>query len=447
MIVEQLAAIVGLEHCITDPDQVASYTTDWTGRFHGPALCVVRPANTEEVAAVVFACAAAGVPMLPQGGNTGLVGASVPAAGADPAPVIISLLRMNAIEPVDQQAGQVTVGAGARLADVHRHVEAAGWRYGVDLAARDSATIGGMIATNAGGIHVVSRGMTRAQVMGIEAVLPDGTVISHLGGLPKDNTGFDLAGLLCGSEGTLAIITAARLRLYPPLPASTLAYVGVASLDTAIDLMNTHRAGPAHLVAAEVLDEASMQMSMDVLGLPWPLAQRHPWVVLLEVADGGDGSGLLIADDADVAIGLDRSDQARMWSYREGQAEVWATLGLIHHFDISIPHPVMQTCIDEVRVLLAAHAGVQQVGFFGHIADTNMHIEVFGPPADDVAMHHLVLECITSFGGSISAEHGVGRAKADALHLCRTDDEIRAMHALKLAWDPKELMNPGVIFA
>jgi FAD/FMN-containing dehydrogenase len=445
-VVDQLAGIVGTEHCITDPDLLASFTTDWTGRFHGPARCVVRPANTEEVAQVVWTCMAAGVPVVPQGGNTGLVGGSVPAAQADELPVIVSLTRLNWLDPVDVLAGQVTVGAGARLADVHAHVESAGWRYGVDLAARDSATIGGTIATNAGGIHVVSRGMTRAQVMGIEAVLPNGEVISHLAGLPKDNTGFDLAGLLCGSEGTLGIVTAVRLRLFPPLPATTLAYVGVESLDDAIALMNTHRAGGAHLVAAEVLDDTCMDLAVALTGAPWPLAERHPWLALLEVADGGDGSGLMLDENADVAIGLDRSDQARMWAYRERQAEAFAVLGVIHHFDVSIPHQVMGQCVEEIRLVLQAYPGVQTFGFFGHIADTNLHIQVFGPDPDDHGLDLAVLDVVARFHGSISSEHGVGRVKADALPLCRSAAEIDAMHAIKHAWDPKGLMNPGVIF-
>lgn len=447
VIVDELRSIVGANHCITDPDLMASFTTDWTGRFHGAAMCVVRPAGTDEIAQVVKACMAAGAPIIPQGGNTGLVGGSVPAQDADDPPVIVSLTRLDWMEPVDELAGQVTVGAGARLADVHAHVEGAGWRYGVDLAARDSATIGGTVATNAGGIHVVSRGMTRAQVMGIEAVLPNGEVISHLAGLPKDNTGFDLGGLLCGSEGTLGIITAARLRLFPPLSATTLAYIGVESLTQAISLMNVHRAGSADLVAAEVLDDTCMDLAVTLTGAPWPLGNRHQWVVLLEVADGGDGSGLILDDEADVAIGLDRADQVRMWAYRERQAEAFALLGLIHHFDVSIPHKAMAECVAQIREVLESYPQMQTFGFFGHIADTNLHIQVSGPDPDDHGLDLAVLEVVARFGGSISSEHGVGRVKADALGMCRSAAEIDAMRIIKFAWDPRGLMNPGVIFA
>lgn len=444
-IVDALRSIVGDEHCITDPDLMASCVTDWSGRFGGPAVCVVRPANTAEVAAVVQACVAFGVPVLPQGGNTGLVGGSVPAASGV-APVIVSLVRMNAMETVDVLAGQVTVQAGVRLVDLQRHASAAGWHYGVDLAARDSATVGGTIATNAGGIHVVAYGMTRAQLMGIEAVLPDGSVIAHLGGLPKDNTGFDLAGLLCGSEGTLGIITAARLRLSPPLPATTVALVGVDSLDVAIALMNAHRGGRAPLVAAEVLDANCLDVAVSMIGAGSPLATLHPWLVLLEVADGGDGSGLVVEGFEDVVIGMDRADRERLWAYRERLSEGFATLGLVHRFDVSIPHQAMTACVDEIRALLAADPRVQTVGIFGHIADTNLHILVVGPDADDVDLDRAVLEVVARHGGSISAEHGIGRAKADVLGLCRSPAEIAAMRAIKTAWDPHGLFNPGVLF-
>jgi FAD/FMN-containing dehydrogenase len=412
---------------------------------------LVRPGSTDEVAAVVRACGAAGVPVVPQGGNTGLVGGSVPASGgagfSGAFPVVVSMTRMTAMEPVDVLAGQVTVQAGVRLVDLQRHARDAGWEYGVDLAARDSATVGGTIATNAGGIHVVLRGMTRAQVMGIEAVLPDGSVISHLAGLPKDNTGFDLAGLLCGSEGTLGVITAARLRLWPVLPATTVALVGVASLDAAIAVMQDHRGGRAPLVAAEVFDDQCLELAVSVSGTGWPLRHRYPWLVLLEVADGGDGSGLVLDGLDDVVIGLDRTDRERLWAYRERLSEGFATSGVVHRFDVSIPHQAMEGCVAQIRTVLGSVGSVTRVGVFGHIADTNLHVLVVGPDADDMSVDRMVLEVVAQYGGSISAEHGIGRAKADALQLSRSAAEIAAMRAIKDAWDPQGLMNPGVIFA
>ena len=231
MIDRALVDIVGPAHVLTG-DLATGYEIDWSRRFGGPSQCVVRPGSTAQVSDVLTLLNREGIPVIPQGGNTGLVGGGVPAPSGVP-PVILSLTRLDWIDPVDSLAGQVTVGAGATLGAVQRHACAAGWEYGVDLAARDTATIGGTIATNAGGIRVIAYGMTRAQLAGIEAVMPDGTVISHLSGLAKDNTGYDLAGLLCGSEGTLAVITAARLRLHRPAGATTVGLVGVADYDAA----------------------------------------------------------------------------------------------------------------------------------------------------------------------------------------------------------------------
>ncbi len=236
-----LRQIVGDSQVLDTAELMEPYCIDWSRRFGGPALAVVRPGSVDEVSAVMRACAAAGVPVLPQGGNTGLVGGSVPAPGrfdgsggevrgGGGLPVIVSMRRLSWIDPVDALSGQVSAGAGATLGDVQRAARLAGWEYGVDLAARDTATVGGTVATNAGGIRVLAYGMTRAQVCGIEAVLPDGSVISHMSGLAKDNTGFDLAQLLCGSEGSLAIITAVRVRLHRPAGRTSIALIGCSEL-------------------------------------------------------------------------------------------------------------------------------------------------------------------------------------------------------------------------
>lgn len=447
-----LAEIVGDAHLYIGNDRVAPFVTDWTRRFGGPCVAVVRPASVTEVAEIICACAAAGVPVLPQGGNTGLVGGSVPAANGHQPPVIISMLRLTELGPVDGLAGQVTAGAGATLGDVQRHAVAAGWNYGVDLAARDSATIGGTVATNAGGIHVIAHGMTRAQVVGIEAVLADGSVISHLSGMLKDNTGYDLAALLCGSEGTLGIITAVRLKLHRPLGRTTLSLVGAASYADALALMA--RAGVAsesnapgsRLLAAEVIDAPSMDLVCDLADLPWPLEQRWPVVVLLEVVDGGDGSGLPLDESADAVVAFDAADQARLWAYRERQADAYGAVGIVHKLDVSVPLPKLAACADELVALIGTLPAVTTFGIFGHLADGNMHVEIVGPAGDDLRADLAVLECVAGYGGSISAEHGVGRTKAADLHLCRSAGEIAAMRAIKGALDPQGLMNPGVLF-
>jgi FAD/FMN-containing dehydrogenase len=441
-----LRAAVGAEHVIVDPALMGQYLVDWARRFGGPALAVVRPQDAEEVARVLAACHAAGVPVIPQGGNTGLVGGSVPGDAAGLLPVVLSTRRLSSIGPVDHLSGQVTAGAGATLGDLRRSVETQGWVYGVDLAARDSATIGGTVATNAGGIHVVAYGMTRAQVVGVEAVLADGTVLSHLSGLLKDNTGYDLGALLCGSEGTLAVITAVRLRLHRPPGRTTVALVGCDSYAMALELMSSAVAPGVRLLAAEVVDATGMDLAAAVMGAGWPLAGRHPVVLLLEVVDGGDASGLIGLDDADVAVGLDTTEQARLWQYRERQSEAFSALGVCHKLDVSVPLAVLADCCDELRAVVAGFPEATTFGVFGHLADGNIHLEIHGPDAADVAVDLAVLECVAGHGGSISAEHGVGRAKAAELPLCRSAAEIAAMRAIKSAWDPAGLMNPGVIF-
>jgi FAD/FMN-containing dehydrogenase len=445
---EAMRGVVGGGHVLTEPALMEQYVVDWSGRWRGSASMVVRPGSTQEVSAVLRLCSAAGVPVVPQGGNTGLVGGSVPASGPGqrPAPVVLSTRRLDGLGDVDHLAGQVTAGAGATLGDVRRHVSAAGWSYGVDLAARDSATIGGTVATNAGGIHVVAYGMTRAQVVGVEAVLADGSVISHLSGMLKDNTGYDLGALLCGSEGTLGVITAVRLRLHRTTSRTSVALIGCRTYAESISLMSSAVAPGVRLIAAEVIDEQGMELAASLTGTTWPLAGRHRLVVLLEVVDGGDASGFVGLDDADVVVGLDSSEQSRLWAFREAQGEAFSSLGVTHKLDVSVPLPSLAACCDELRGIVSADPQVTVFGVFGHLADGNIHVEMHGPAADDLTADLAVLECVARYGGSISAEHGVGRAKAGELHLCRSASEIAAMRALKAAWDPQGLMNPGVIF-
>ena len=452
-----LRQIVGDSQVLDTPELMEPYCIDWSRRFGGPALAVVRPGSVDEVSAVMQACAAAGVPVLPQGGNTGLVGGSVPAPrkfnaenaqvrGGVGLPVIVSTRRLSWIDEVDALSGQVSAGAGVTLGDVQRFVRAAGWEYGVDLAARDTATIGGTVATNAGGIRVLAYGMTRAQVCGIEAVLPDGSVISHMSGLAKDNTGFDLAQLLCGSEGSLAVITAVRVRLHRPAGRTSIVLIGCANYDDALTI--TQSAASAPLVAAEVIDATGMKLVQAVGDLPYPLAVEWPLFVLLEVADGGGGDGFVaeVLEDRDVVVGLDAREIERLWEYRERQAEAFGTLGVIHKLDVSVPLPVLPACADELHVLLSSTPSVSDFGIFGHVADGNLHVEFAGPDEDDLSVDDAVLECVARAGGSISAEHGIGRLKAGHLELSRSVAEIAAMRAIKDAWDPQGLMNPGVLF-
>ncbi len=443
-LVRSLIATVGSGHVITDQQVMQPYVVDWTRRFGGPALCVVRPGSVAEVAAVLSACAGAGVPVVPQGGNTGLVGGSVP--GPDgPLPVVVSLRRIDWIGDLDDFTGQISCGAGVTLGDLRRCASSSGWEYGVDLAARDTATMGGTVATNAGGIRVIAHGMTRTQLVGIEAVLADGTVISHMGGLPKDNTGLDLAALLCGSEGTLAIITAVRVRLQRPLGPTTVALVGCASYGDALDVMRRIRFADVDIVGAEVMDDTGMGLTCAVTGLPYPFDKRFPIVALFEVADGGGGDGLSVIEERDLVVAMDVSERERLWRYRESQADGFATLGVLHKLDVSIPLPHLSECAEEINEILAASADVTGFGIFGHIGDGNLHVEFAGPPASDVTVDREVLECVSRFSGSVSAEHGIGRAKTEFLSLSRSLAEIEAMRAIKSAWDPGGILNPGVL--
>ena len=444
VLLESLRGIVGQTHVLVGPELVAPYVIDWTRRYTGPCVAVVRPASTQEVSAVLAVCSAAGQPVLIQGGNTGLVGGSVPASSGL-APVILSTRRLSSIGPVDQLTGQLTAGAGALLSAVQTAADSAGWVYGVDLAARDSATIGGTVATNAGGVNVIAYGMTRAQVVGIEAVLADGTVISHLNGLLKDNTGFDFGTLLCGSEGTLAVITAVRLRLHHQPARTSLAMVGCATYGDALELMSAS-ARSSQLIAAEMVDAIGIELMDSVLGIPSPLAASWPVVAFIEVADGGDASGLPLTDAHDAVVALDATEQARLWQFRERQTEVYGAKGICHKLDVSVPLSLMEAVLAELAALLSAEPSVEFYGLFGHIADGNIHVEFIGPDAADVEVDHQVLELISRHSGSISAEHGVGRMKVDSLHLTRSAAEIAAMKAIKNALDPAGILNQGILF-
>src|SRR3954463_2610423 len=280
----RLDAIVGAAHVLDEPEVCASYSGDCTGRFGGAAALVVRPGSTREVAEVMAACHAAGMPVVPQGGNTGLVGAGVPRGGE----IVLSLARLDALDPVDPVAAQVTAGAGVTLERLQHGAAAAGFAFGVDHGARSGATVGGMVATNAGGAQVLRHGTMRAQVMGVEAVLADGRVIRRLAGLLKDNAGYDLAQLVIGSEGTLAVVTAARLRLVPAPAHVVTALLGVGSTDDAVDVMRVLRDSVPSLNAVEFFHADGLELVCAHRRLAAPFADRHPVYVVAECAASTD---------------------------------------------------------------------------------------------------------------------------------------------------------------
>jgi FAD/FMN-containing dehydrogenase len=444
----ELTSIVGPEHVLTDPDLVTGYTTDWTRRFHGPARCVIRPADTGEVAAVLITCARHGAPVVPQGGNTGLVGGGVP--GSEGA-VVLSARRLLRLDAVDTLSGQVTAGAGVTIAELRAHATRAGLEYGVDLAARDSATVGGTIATNAGGIQTIRYGPTRAQLLGLEAVLADGSVIGRLGGIQADNTGYDLTQLLTGSEGTLGVITAARLRLWPAEPPTLTVLAGVPGIETAAAVAAEIRSLLPGLRAAEYFEAPGLALVRAHTGLPAPLRREYPAYLLADAAASEDDIEriVVLASLQEAAVAMDAQARARLWAYRERHTESIGAAGIPHKLDVALPLgrlAAFRAELDEVIAKAAIITGARAI-VFGHIGAGNLHVNVLGPDRDDDAVDDAVLRLAAGHGGTISAEHGIGRAKAAVLHLSRSAAEIEAMRAVKSALDPAGLLNPGVLFA
>jgi FAD/FMN-containing dehydrogenase len=443
-LVSGLIGVVGDAHVLTDPDLTAAFETDWTGRFRGNASAVVRPGSTEEIAEVLHVCSALQAAVVPQGGNTGLVGGGVPRDGE----VVVSTTRLDSLGEVDVAAAQVTAGAGVTIADLHRHAAGAGLAYGVDLASRDSATVGGTIATNAGGVNVVRHGGTRMQVIGLEAVLADGTVVRRMRAMAKDSTGYDLPGLLTGSEGTLGIITAARLRLVPAPAARVVALVGVASTAAALQVLRAVR-HLATLQAIEWFHRISLDLVRDHAGLPDPMQASYPTYVLVECAAAVDPSQELAAalegcsEVADVAVATDRGARERLWSYRERAAEALSAAGIPIKYDVGVPLDRLVEFEQRAATLCTEHGGTLFV--FGHLAEGNAHANVMGDP-DYEKLDDAMLRLVASLGGTISAEHGVGMAKRQWLALTRDQGDRAAMLAVKRALDPAGLLNPGVLF-
>lgn len=444
-----LREAVGDAQVVTDPAVMASYETDWTGRFHGSALLVVRPASTAEVAAVLRTCADSDVTVSIQGGNTGLVGGSVPANGS----VLLSMTRLADVEDVDAVAAQVTVGAGCTLAALHQVVRAVGLDVGVDFAARESCTVGGMVATNAGGERVLRWGTMRAQVVGVEAVLPDGSIISRLTGLPKDNTGYDVASLLAGSEGTLAVITRLRLRLVPLLTGRAIALVGVAGTAEAVRLVRSLRSLPS-LEAAELFFAEGLDLVRSHTGLPTPFPTSYPAYVLVECAQRTDPSEELLealaeAGDVvlDATVASDAGGRRALWAYRESHTESINATGVPVKLDVAVPLGSLADAVGALPGAVTAVAPAARTILFGHLNEGNLHVNVLNALDEDEAVSDAVLRLVASYGGSISAEHGVGRAKRAWLGLSRSPTEIALMRSIKTAIDPAGRLNPGVLFS
>jgi FAD/FMN-containing dehydrogenase len=438
-----LAGVVGEGHVLADPDLRAPYERDWTRRFGAPARLVVRPGTAEEVAEVVRRCAEREVAIVPQGGNTGLVGASVPRGGE----VVLSLRRLGALGSVDPATGQVDAGAGVTLAALQAHAAAAGLDAGLDLGARDGATLGGLAATNAGGVRALRHGTTRARVAGLQAVLADGSLVDRRNGLLKDNAGYDLPALLVGSEGTLGVVTGVRMRLVPRLPARVAALVPLGSVREAAELLAALRRAAPSLESAELFLDDGLELVLRHLGVPAPVEPRAPVYVLVECAAREDPTEELAAalGERDALVADDTAGRERLWRFREAHTDAIAAAGVPHKLDVGVPLAQLPRFLEAAPEVVGAAAPGAQTILFGHLGDGNVHVNVLGPAPGDEAADEAVLRLAAACGGTISAEHGVGVAKARWLALARSGAEIAAMRAIKAALDPAGILNPGAV--
>jgi FAD/FMN-containing dehydrogenase len=446
-LLDRLVACVGRQHVLTDAELMAGYERDVTGRFGGRAAAIVRPGSADEVAAVLAACTAGGTAVVPQGGNTGLVGGQVPRGGE----VVLSLTRLRDIGPLDAAAAQVTVGAGVTPAGLAGALSETGLALGVDFGARDSATIGGMVATDAGGAQVLRHGTMRSRVAGLEAVLADGRVLRRLSGLVKDNAGYDLPSLLVGSEGTLAVITAVRLQLVPRPARVVTALLGLGGLQEAVDLVARLRGRLPSLQAADVFFADGLELVCAHRRLAPPFPQSHAVYVLVECGAADDPVEALaeaLEDEpaiAAVAVADDSARRAALWTYREAHNEAVSAAGVPHKLDVSVPIGALAAFAHEARAAVREAAPAARMILWGHLGDGNLHVNVLGPDANDERVDDVVLRLVAAHGGSISAEHGIGVAKREWLGLTRTAEEIGAMRAPKRTLDPAGVLNPGAV--
>ncbi|WP_328529388.1 FAD-binding oxidoreductase [Nocardioides sp. NBC_00368] len=463
-LVNDLRTALGESAVLTEPADMAAYVTDWTGVFTGTALAVVRPASTAEVATVVRLCGAAGVGVVPQGGNTGLVGGGVPDSGGDQ--IVLSLGRMRRVREVDPVADTLVVEAGAPLAIVQEAAAAAGRLFPLSLGSEGSCTIGGTIATNAGGTAVLRYGMMRELVLGLEVVLPDGRVWDGLRPLRKDNTGYDLKQLFIGSEGTLGVVTAAVLRLLPATPRRASAFVALESVEAATTLLPLLREhGGGQLTTWELLGRQALDLVLAHLpGVRDPFADRHEWYGLVELAgtsadvderlesalEAAASHGLLL----DAVVAGSPAQRESLWALREGVSEAQRSEGVTLKHDVTLPITALSRFVAEVGPrLLDALPGLRLVTY-GHIGDGNLHYNISAPVGDDAALRReapgltrIVYDAVTALGGSISAEHGIGTLKRDAAAAYKTGVEVDLLRAVKQAIDPDGVMNPRKLLA
>ncbi len=461
-VLASIQEIVGPKGWIDDPADLEPYLVEERGLYHGNCIAVVRPGTTEELAAVVRVCADAGVAVVPQGGNTGLVGGGVPEGG-----IVLSMSRMNRVRAIDPVNRTITLEAGVILADVQKAAEEAGALFPLSLGAEGSCRIGGNLATNAGGMTVVRYGNARDMVLGLEVVLPDGRIWDGLKGLRKNNTGYDLKQLFLGSEGTLGIITAAVLKLYPPPRVAETALIAVPSVQAALDLFNrTNEQAGDTLTAFEFMARIGIDFAVKhVPDIVDPLTERYPYYALIKLTSTQANAPLkdtleeILADAfeeglvEDAVIAASESQGEALWRIRESIPEAQKPEGGSIKNDISVPLSCVPDFIERATAAVEqAMPGIRVVPF-GHFGDGNIHFNLSQPIGADrqaflaewERFDRMVADIATDLGGSFSAEHGIGQLKTVDMDRYKSDVEIDLMRSLKRALDPKNIMNPGKV--
>ena len=463
-LVDAVRARFGPKAAVTDSETIAPWLTDWRGRFHGAAPAMLAPASTAEVAAIVTLAAAAGVPLVPQGGNTGMVGGATPPV--DGSALLLSLRRMNRIRSVSAEDNLAVAEAGVILAELHDAAHAIGRRFPLTLGARGSATIGGLVSTNAGGTQVLRFGTMRSLVAGVEAVLPDGSIHDGLPSLKKDNRGYDLNQLLVGAEGTLGIVTAASLRLVPAIASRAVAWVGLESPAAALRLLRAMEARTQAIESFEIVPGPTLAMVLDhIPNTRPPLATPRPWNVLIEAvatdALAEPPAALLerlLADAlesglaADAVIAANEGQAEAFWRLRDSIAEAERASGPAIQHDISVPVADMPRFMVEGGAAVEARFPGTQAIAFGHLGDGNVHFHARAPEGADPdrwyaeeapRITRFVHDMVVAAGGSISAEHGIGQMKRAELERLGPPARVAALRAIKAAIDPKGILNPG----
>lgn len=445
---DRLAEIVGARYVSTDSDVLAGRCVDYTGRYRGHAVALVRPGSDDEVAAVLRACRAAGARVTVQGGRTSLVAGTVP----EHDDVLVSTERLSAIGEVDTVERRMHAGAGATLAAVQRAATEAGLVFGVDLAARDSATVGGMASTNAGGLRTVRYGNMGEQVLGLDVALPDGSVVRRHSEVRSDNTGYDLASLFVGAEGTLGVITGLDLRLHPTPAHRVTAIAGFDDLDALLHVGREFRDADG-IAALELIDARASALSAEHLGVS--AAVDGAWQLLIELAGDVDHTERLAdaLEHADLAgepaVGVDTATQYRLWQVREAIADVLGIYGPPLKFDVSLPLSMIKQFATAAAELVGEHSPEAIPVLFGHVGEGNLHLNLVRCVLDadaERALYSAMMELIARCHGNVSSEHGVGTRKRDYLMMSRTGADIAAMRVLKTAFDPDGYLNAAVLF-